>query len=127
MRKFSKKNNMLNSELFKTLSILIQSGEVKDKRLSPMASITEATVAPDLKTAKVYVSVLGNEQEMEDSLAALEHASGFLRSRVAEILNWRITPKLTFKPDNSMEYAAHISKLLEQANCGVSNKSDEDE
>ncbi len=124
MRKFSKKNNMLNSELFKTLSILIQSGEVKDKRLSPMVSITEASVAPDLKTAKVYVSVLGDSREMEDSLAALENASGFLRSRVAEILNWRVTPKFTFKPDNSMEYAAHISKLLEQANSSVSNRSD---
>ena len=122
MRKFSKKNNMLNSELFRTLSTLIQSGEVKDGRLSPMVSITEAIVAPDLKTAKVYISVLGDAKEMEDSLIALENASGFLRSRVAEILNWRITPKLDFKPDNSMEYAAHISKLLEQTKTGVSNE-----
>ncbi len=122
MRKFSKKNNMLNSELFRTLSTLIQSGEVKDGRLSPMVSITEAIVAPDLKTAKVYISVLGDAKEMEDSLIALENASGFLRSRVAEILNWRITPKFTFKADNSMEYAAHISKLLEQTKTSVSDE-----
>lgn len=122
MRKFSKKNNMVNSQLFKTLSILIQSGEVKDRRLSSMVSITDTVVAPDLKTAKVYISVLGDNNEMEDSLIALENASGFLRSRVAEILNWRITPKLNFKPDNSMEYAAHISKLLEQTKTGVSNE-----
>lgn len=118
---------MLNSELFKTLSILIQSGEVKDRKLSSMTTITEALVAPDLKTAKVYVSVLGDKKEMEDTLAALEHASGFLRSRVAEILNWRITPKLIFKPDNSMEYAAHISELIEKASSSVSKKSEDNE
>ena len=122
MRELNKVNNRGNPQLFKTLSILIQSGEVKDRRLSPMVSITDTVVAPDLKTAKVYISVLGDDKERQDSLIALENASGFLRSRVAEILNWRITPKFTFKADNSMEYAAHISKLLEQTKTSVSDK-----
>lgn len=114
---------MLNSEFKRALSVSVDN-EVKDPKLKPMTSITEVIVAPDLKTAKVYVSVLGNSDDMNSSLEALERAGGFLRNRMAEKLNLRITPKLIFLPDNSLEYAAHISKLIEETKS--KSKNDED-
>lgn len=112
MRKNSKKNNMLNEQLKRALSVVV-SNEVKDPKLELMTSITEVIVAPDLKTAKVYVSVLGDAEQKTNSLEALNRAGGFLRSRLAEMLNLRLTPKLIFIEDNSLEYGSYIDKLIE--------------
>lgn len=124
MRKNSKKNNMLNEQLKRTLSVIV-SNEVKDPKLEPMTSITEVIVAPDLKTAKVYVSVLGDKERKDNSLEALNRAGGFLRSRLAESLNLRITPKLIFIEDNSLEYGSYIDKLIEST--GLSKASDSED
>lgn len=112
MRKNSKKNNMLNEQLKRALSVVV-SNEVKDPKLELMTSITEVIVAPDLKMAKVYVSVLGDAEQKTNSLEALNRAGGFLRSRLAEMLNLRLTPKLIFIEDNSLEYGSYIDKLIE--------------
>lgn len=124
MRKNSKKNNMLNEQLKRTLSVIV-SNEVKDPKLEVMTSITEVIVAPDLKTAKVYVSVLGDKERKDNSLEALNRAGGFLRSRLAESLNLRITPKLIFIEDNSLEYGAYIDKLIDST--GLSKASDSED
>ena len=124
MRKNSKKNNMLNEQLKRTLSVIV-SNEVKDPKLEVMTSITEVIVAPDLKTAKVYVSVLGDKERKDNSLEALNRAGGFLRSRLAESLNLRITPKLIFIEDNSLEYGAYIDKLIDST--GLSKTSDSED
>ena len=124
MRKNSKKNNMLNEQLKRTLSVIV-SNEVKDPKLEVMTSITEVIVAPDLKTAKVYISVLGDKERKENSLEALNRAGGFLRSRLAESLNLRITPKLIFIEDNSLEYGAYIDKLIDST--GLSKASDSED
>ena len=124
MRKNSKKNNMLNEQLKRTLSVIV-SNEVKDPKLEVMTSITEVIVAPDLKTAKVYVSVLGDKERKDNSLEALNRAGGFLRSRLAERLNLRITPKLIFIEDNSLEYGAYIDKLIDST--GLSKASDSED
>lgn len=112
MRKNSKKNNMLNEQLKRTLSVVI-ANEVKDPKLETMTSVTEVIVAPDLKTAKVYISVLGTAEQKVNSIEALNRAGGFLRSRLAETLNLRLTPKLIFIEDNSLEYGSYIDKLIE--------------
>lgn len=112
MRKNSKKNNMLNEQLKRALSVVVNN-EVKDPGLELMTSITEVIVAPDLKTAKVYVSIMGDEEQKAGSIEALNRAGGFLRSRLAEILNLRLTPKLVFKEDHSLEYGSYIDKLIE--------------
>lgn len=111
MRKNSVKNIRINSEVMKELSVLIRE-EVKDPRISSMTSVVDVIVAPDLKTAKVYVSILGDEQAQKDTLKGLKSAAPFLRSQLAKTLNLRNTPELFFTVDQSIEYGVHMSKLI---------------
>ncbi|NLY47642.1 MAG: 30S ribosome-binding factor RbfA [Clostridiales bacterium] len=122
MRKNSIKNIRINGEVKKELSILI-SREIKDPRISPMTSVTDVEVAPDLKTAKVYVSVMGDEQARKDTLQGLKSAAAFMRSQLARNLNLRNTPELIFIMDNSIEYGVNISKLIDE----VSSQLPDDE
>jgi ribosome-binding factor A len=87
--------------------------ELKDPRLG-FVTVTEVDVAKDLRTAKVYVSVLGSEAEWQGSLEALRSARGFIRNWLAPRLRLRSVPDLTFHPDRSMAHAAHIQMVLER-------------
>jgi ribosome-binding factor A len=102
----------INREFQRELSTLI-SMEVKDPRISPMTSVVSVDVAPDLKTSKVYVSVLGDAQAQKDTLAGLRSAASFLRSQLAHNLNLRNTPELTFVMDQSIEYGVNMSHMIE--------------
>ncbi len=102
----------INREFQRELSTLI-SMEVKDPRISPMTSVVSVDVAPDLKTSKVYVSVLGDAQVQKDTLAGLRSAASFLRSQLAHNLNLRNTPELTFVMDQSIEYGVNMSHMIE--------------
>ncbi|MBR6897691.1 MAG: 30S ribosome-binding factor RbfA [Lachnospiraceae bacterium] len=113
MRKNSIKNTRINGEVQKELSQLISS-EVKDPRIHPFTSVTGAEVSPDLKYAKIYVSVLGDEQDKKDTLEGLRSCAGFLRSRLAATVNLRNTPELTFIMDESIEYGINMSKKIEE-------------
>ena len=85
--------------------------DVKDPRLTgSLVSITAADVSPDLKFAKIYFSVLGDDKS--EVLKALKSAAGFFRSELAKRINLRITPELAFEYDSSIEYGANISKIL---------------
>ncbi len=85
--------------------------DVKDPRIAGcLVSITGAQVSPDLKFAKIFFSVLGDDKN--EVLKALKNASGFFRSELAKRINLRITPQLAFEYDNSMEYGANISSIL---------------
>ena len=100
----------INDETVKALSTIVR--EVKDPRVSgAFVSITGAEVTPDLKFAKVYFSSMSEDKEVK---RGLESASGFIRKRLAETLNLRITPEIKFIEDTSMEYGANISRLLHQ-------------
>ncbi len=112
MRKNSVKMIRINREFQRELSTLI-SMEVKDPRISPMTSVVSVDVAPDLKTSKVYVSVLGDLQAQKDTLAGLRSAASFLRSQLAHNLNLRNTPELTFVMDQSIEYGVNMSHMIE--------------
>ena len=122
MRKNSIKNTRINGEVQKELSILI-SREIKDPRINPMTSVVHVEVAPDLKTAKVYISVLGDEESKKSTLAGLKSAASFIRGQLAKSLNLRNTPELSFVLDNSIEYGAHMSKLINEVNKNI--ESDE--
>ena len=87
--------------------------ELKDPRLG-FVTVTEVDVTPDLKHAKVYVSVLGPEEQWAASFKALESARGFVWSWLRRNLDLRTTPELLFRPDRSMEHAAHIQALFRQ-------------
>jgi len=85
--------------------------ELKDPRLG-FVTVTEVEVSRDLRAAKVFVSILGSEEEWRATLGALEGARGFLRHRLMRRLRLRVVPQLSFRPDRSMAHAAHILELL---------------
>ncbi len=118
MRKNSIKNTRINGEVQKELSMLI-SREIKDPRINPMTSVVHVEVAPDLKTAKIYISVMGDDLSKKSTLQGLRSAAPFLRGQLAKSLNLRNTPELTFVIDNSIEYGVHMSKLIDEVNKNI--------
>jgi len=88
-------------------------GELKDPRLAAaFATITEVRMSPDLKQARIYVSVMGSEKEQKDTIQALTAAAGFIRHELSERLQFRRAPELMFVLDRSEEYGRHIDELL---------------
>lgn len=125
MRKNSIKNTRVNSEVQRELSNIIR-GEIKDPRIHPMTSVVMTEVAPDLKTCKVYVSVLGDEEARKNTLEGLKSAVGFIRRQLAKNLNLRNTPEIRFILDQSIEYGVHMSKLIRENHVDEVN-DEEDE
>ena len=127
MRKNSIKNTRINGEVRRELSAIIQN-EIKDPRIHPMTSVVEVEVAPDLKSAKAYISVLGDEQAQKDTLAGLQSAEGYIRRALARTVNLRITPEIRFIMDQSIEYGVHMSKLIDDVNkSSLEEEGDEDD
>lgn len=112
MRKNSVKMIKINREFQRELSTLIAL-EVKDPRISPMTSVVSVDVAPDLKTSKIYISVLGDAEAQKNTLQGLRSAAPFLRSQLAHTLNLRNTPELTFVVDQSIEYGVTMSHMID--------------
>ena len=115
MRKNSIKNTRINEEVHHALSNIIR-GEIKDPRIHPMTSVVSVEVAPDLKTCKAYISVLGDEQAQKDTLAGLRRAEGYIRRTLAKTVNLRNTPEIRFIMDQSIEYGVKMSKLIDDVN-----------
>ena len=113
MRKNSIKNTRINGEVQKVLSEIIR-GEIKDPRISPMTSVVQVYVAPDLKTCKAFISVLGDEEAQKNTLAGLKSAVGYIRRQLAKELNLRNTPEITFVLDQSIEYGVNMSRLIDE-------------
>lgn len=114
MQKRSNSNRMarVDEELKRELSNIINY-EVKNSNVTGMISVTKVKTSPDLKYARVSVSII-NSKNIKQTLAGLKAASGFIRSRVAEKMNLRITPELVFELDESLIYGEKIDKILEQ-------------
>lgn len=111
-----KTNNRLsriNDEIMKELSQIIR-GELKDPRIGAMTSVIRVETTQDLKYCKVFISVLGGAEEKESVMKGLKNAAGFMRRLIAQRINLRYTPELTFKLDESAEYAIHMDQLMEQ-------------
>ena len=126
MRKNSMKNMRINEEVHRELSNIIRS-EIKDPRINPMTSVVAVEVAPDLKSAKAYISVLGDEKSQKDTLAGLTSAEGYIRRALAKSINLRNTPEIRFVMDQSIEYGVHMSKLIDDVNQGSSKEEDEED
>jgi ribosome-binding factor A len=92
---------------------LIIAGEVEDPRVG-FVTVTDARVSPDLRHAKIYVSVLGSDEQTAESLAALKHAAGFIRRQLGHALRLRRTPELHFVYDETVRTAARIEELLSE-------------
>lgn len=121
MRKNSIKNIRINEEVSHALSNIIR-GEIKDPRINPLTSVVAVEVAPDLKTAKAYVSVLGDEESQKNTIAGLRSAEGFIRGRLAKTVNLRNTPQITFVLDQSIEYGIRMSKKIDEVTGHASSE-----
>ena len=126
MRKNSIKNTRINGEVQRELSNIIR-GEIKDPRINPLTSVVAVEVAPDLKTCKAYISVLGDEESQAKTLAGLKSAEGFIRSKLAKTVNLRNTPEIRFILDESIEYGVNMSKLIDDVTKKDSNSHRQDE
>ncbi len=115
MRKNSIKNTRINEEVLRELSNIIR-GEMKDPRIAPLTSVVSVEVAPDLKSCKAYISVLGDEKAQQDTLAGLKSAEGYIRRQLAQNINLRNTPEIRFILDQSIEYGVNMSKLIDDVN-----------
>lgn len=124
MRKNSVKNTRVNTEVQHVLAEVIR-GEIKDPRISPLTSVVAVEVAPDLKSCKAWISVLGGQEEREATLKGLKSAEGFIRSRLAKTINLRNTPDITFVMDQSIEYGVNMSRKIDEV-MGVEDSREED-
>lgn len=115
MRKNSVKNTRVNGEVHRFLAEVIRS-EIKDPRINPLTSVVAVEVAPDLKTCKAWISVLGNEESQKDTLAGLKSAEGYIRNLLAKKINLRNTPEIRFILDQSIAYGVSMSKKIDDIN-----------
>ena len=115
MRKNSIKNTRINAEVQRELSNILKNG-IKDPRVAPMTSVVAVELAPDLKTCKAYISVLGDEKARQDTLKGLQSAEGYIRRELARTVNMRNTPEIRFIADQSIEYGVNISRKIDEVN-----------
>ena len=126
MRKNSIKNTRINGEVQRELSNIIR-GDIKDPRINPLTSVVAVEVAPDLKTCKAYISVLGDEESQAKTLAGLKSAEGFIRSKLAKTVNLRNTPEIRFVLDQSIEYGVKMSKMIDEVTKDIKSEDDAEE
>jgi len=114
MRKNSIKNMRINNEVLRELSSIIR--DVKDPRIHPLTTITGVEVATDLKTCKVFFSVMSGTEDRASTMEGLKSASGFIRRELAHRLNLRNTPELRFINDTSIEDAMAMMRRIDEVN-----------
>ena len=124
MRKNSIKNTRVNAEVQRELSNILRAG-IKDPRVAPMTSVVAVEVAPDLKTCKAYISVLGDEKAQMDTINGLQSAEGYIRRDLARTINMRNTPEIRFIVDQSIEYGVNISKKIDEVTRDLKDGADE--
>ena len=112
MRKNSIKNTRVNTDVMHELSNILRGG-IKDPRVAEFTSVVAVEVAPDLKTCKAYISVLGDEKAQADTIRGLQSAEGYIRRELAHSLNLRNTPEIRFVLDQSIEYGVAMSKKID--------------
>lgn len=104
----------INDEIRLELAEILRT-EIKDPRINDtMVSVVRVETTQDLKFCKIYISVLGSDEEKENVMEGIKSAEGFIRKLLAERVNLRLTPKLIFKLDDSLEYSIRMSKLIDE-------------
>lgn len=122
MRKNSIKNTRVNAEVQRELSNIIRGG-IKDPRVAPMTSVVSVEVAPDLKTCKAYISVLGDEKAQKDTIKGLQSAERYIRRELARTINMRNTPEIKFIVDQSIEYGVNISHKIDEVTKNLKDET----
>ena len=108
-RRTARVNDLIQAEISELLK-----RRVKDPRIGDLVTVTEVATSADLRHAKVFISVMGSEDEKRETLKCLSAASGFLRRELGERLTLRYIPELSFEQDDSIEHGAHVLRLIEQ-------------
>ena len=124
MRKNSIKNTRINTEVQRELSNILRGG-IKDPRVAPMTSVVAVEVAPDLKTCKAYISVLGDKKAQEDTITGLQSAEGYIRRELARTINMRNTPEIRFIMDQSIEYGVNMTKKINDLTKDLKSEDEE--
>lgn len=124
MKKRSIKNTRVNTEVQRELSDILRN--MKDPRVAPWTSVTAAEVAPDLKTCKAYISVLGDQKAQTDTIQGLQSAEGYIRRELARTLNMRNTPEIRFILDQSIEYGVNMSRKIDEVTRNIRMEGDAD-
>lgn len=117
--------NRVGEQMKKELTEII-GRKLKDPRIG-FVTVTDVRVTGDLQQATVYVSVLGNAEQKENTLIGLAKAKGFIRSEIGKRIRLRITPEITFEWDESLEYGQRIETLIHQINTDDDDKKNEEE
>ncbi|MBR3806913.1 MAG: 30S ribosome-binding factor RbfA [Lachnospiraceae bacterium] len=126
MRKNSVKNTRVNGEVMRVLADIIR-GDIKDPRIGMLTSVVNVEVAPDLKTCKAWISVLGDDDAVKDTLEGLNSAKSYIRRELARRINLRNTPEITFVMDQSIAYGVKMSKLIDDVNETNTSTAEEEE
>jgi ribosome-binding factor A len=103
----------ISEEVKKIVSEIIRN-DLNDPRISTLVSVVSAEVTPDLRYARVYISVLGSEEEKSSTMKGLNSAAGFIRRELGRNIELRYSPEVVFELDNSIEHGAYINKLLKE-------------
>ena len=111
-RKNTNRMDRVNEEYKRELSKIIDQ-DLKNPNITGLISVTKVKTSSDLKTARVYISVI-NSKSKKNTLEGLKNATGFIRSELAKRVNLRYTPELIFELDETMEYGAKIDKILKE-------------
>lgn len=119
----SLRSNRVGEQMKKELSDII-GRKLKDPRVG-FVTVTDVAVTGDLQQATVYISVLGNEHQREDTLKGLEKAKGFIRTEIGHRIRLRKTPELFFEFDESIDYGNRIETLISQLNSDEKPKNEE--
>ncbi len=122
MKKNSVKNTRINEEVQRVLAEIIR-GEIKDPRISQWTSVVSAEVTPDLKSCKARISVLGDDEARENTLRGLKSAEGYIRRQLAQTVNLRNTPEITFVMDQSIEYGVNMARKIDQVMAAQMEKA----
>jgi ribosome-binding factor A len=107
------RSGRINEEIKKEISDIIRN-EIRDPRLTAMVSVTKVDVTKDLRYAKVFVSIYGDEENKKNTLSALKSSSGFLRREIGHRINLRYTPEVLIELDTTIEHGMHINALIEK-------------
>ena len=102
----------INDEIARVAAEIIRS-ELSDPRIGTIVSVLKADTTTDLKHCKIFVSVLGDEEKQQATMEALSRATGFVRKRIADIVDLRQTPEIKFVFDDSIEHGIRMRKLIE--------------
>ena len=108
-----KRLNRISEEVKRVVSELIQR-EIKDPRINPFTSVTKVEVTNDLSYANIYISIMGNDDDKQNTLEGLKSARGFIRREIGNRIDLRHAPEPVFHIDESIEHSLYISKLIDK-------------